>query len=386
MYCINCGKEINSEDVYCSFCGKPLQMVPDYSIYDEDDINVILENTNDIEVGSTSPTKTRTDKHTNSASSVKPKKKNDMKRIITLTIVLCVLLLGVGIGVKVYIDHKNSNSYEYQMKAGDEAFFKEKFDVAESYYKKALTLSPNDIKVRLKLADVFLAQEKQADSILLLEEILSLDANENYDAYKRLFDIYKAEGNIDAILALKKDVTSTKVLKLFEDYIVQAPTVNIPSGNYSELLKLSMSGDKGVQIFYTLDGTNPITHGTLYTNTIELSAAGMHTLKMVSMNALGVYSDIITMTYVIKYNAPTDPEVTPNGGTFSTPTHVYISVPDGCSAYYTWDRSEPNTQSAKYVSPLLVPEGYNILSVIIIDDTTGLSSGIYRGVFEYMTE
>ena len=389
MYCINCGTEIKSEDVYCPRCGKPLQMVPDYSIYDEDDINIILENTNDIEIHTTRPSKSKTEQDVEITSIPKKKKKMDVKKIITLTMILCVVLVGAGIGVKMYVDHQNNNSYEYQMKAGDEAFFKEKLADAESYYQRALSLSKDNasaIKVRIKLADVFIAQEKTADAIVLLNEVISLDVSENYDAYKRLFDIYKTEGNTDAILALKENITSDKILKIFEDYIVQAPIVNVPSGNYSEVIKLSISGDQGLQIFYTIDGTNPITHGSLYTNPIELSAAGMHTVKMVSMNSLGVYSDIITQTYVIKYNAPSDPEVTPNGGTFTTPSYVYINVPDGCSAYYTWDRSEPNAQSSKYVSPLLIPEGYNILSVIIINDTTGLSSGIYRGVFEYMTE
>ena len=147
-----------------------------------------------------------------------------------------------------------------------------------------------------------------------------------------------------------------------------------------------LTADKGVQIFYTIDGTNPISHGVLYTDTIELSKAGMNTLKVVAMNTNGIYSDVISATYVIKYNAPADPEVTPNGGTFDTPTYVYINVPEGCSAYYTWDRTDPINISSEYVSPLLIPEGYNMLSVIIINDTTGLSSGIYRGVFEYITE
>jgi hypothetical protein len=249
-----------------------------------------------------------------------------------------------------------------------------------------LQLSPNDIKVRLKLADVYIAQEKKKEAIYILNEVLSLDTSENYDAYKKLLSIYKSEEDTNSILRLKVGVTSDKVLKLFEDYIVQSPKINLPSGTYSEKIKLSMNADKEVQIYYTIDGANPIANGILYTDTIELSSSGMHTVKVVGMNSIGVYSDILTQTYVIKYNAPADPEVTPNGGTFTTPTYVYINIPEDCSAYYTWDRTEPNAQSEKYVSPLLVPEGYNILSVIIINDTTGLSSGIYRDVFEYVTE
>lgn len=386
MYCINCGAEIKTEDVNCPYCGKALQMVPDYSIYDEDDINVILENTRDIEIKKNNADIKKQQETLENEKKMNPAKKMDTKKIITITIILCVILLGAGIGVKLFVDYKNAHSYEYQMKAGDKAFFKENMDIAEAYYSTALTLSPNDIRARLKLADVYITKGENNEAIILLNEVIALDTTENYDAYKKLFNIYKADGNIKAILNLKENVSTNKILKLFEDYLVNAPTTSLPGGSYSEDIKLSITADKGLQIFYTIDGKNPITHGTLYTDTIELSVAGMHTVKIVAMNSLGVYSDIITETYVIKYNAPLDPEVTPNGGTFNTPTYVYITVPEGCSAYYTWDRSDPNIQSSKYVSPLLIPEGYNILSVIIINDTTGLSSGIYRGVFEYITE
>lgn len=381
MYCINCGAEIKSEYNNCPYCGKSLQMVPDYNIYDEDDINVFLESTNDM----TSSKIKESDKTETPEKPSAPKKANT-KIILVITIILCIILFGVGIGAKISIDNKNDNSYEYQMKLGDEAFFKDKFDDAESYYNKALMLSPNDLRARLKLADVYISKGKKIEAIKLLEEVIDLDVSDNYDAYKKLFDIYEKDGNMDAILNLKENVTDDKVLKIFKDYIVEKPSVSLPGGTYSEVIKLTLTADKGLQIFYTVDGKNPINYGTLYTTPIELSEAGMHTIKIVALNSLGVYSDVLTESYVIKYNAPSDPEVTPNGGTFDAPTYVYINVPDGCSAYYTWDRSDPTELSLKYISPILVPEGYSILSVIIVNDTTGLQSSIYRGVFEYITE
>ena len=380
MYCINCGAKIKTEDIKCPYCGKNLQMVPDYSIYDEDDINIILENTIDVH----NPVEKQKN-HASQKSVQKPAKKMSTKTILLYTVILCVVLLGCCIGIKSYMDYSNNQSYDYQVKSGDEALFKNKLDEAEAYYKQALTLSPNDIKARLKLASVYLEKGNINDSILLLNEVIVLDST-NYDAYKKLFEIFEAEENVDAILNLKEKVTDSKILKIFEDYLVNTPYISLPGGNYSEALKISLTGDKDIQIFYTLDGTNPITQGELYTNTIVISDSGMNTVKFVAMNSKGVYSDVVTETYVIKYNAPADPQVTPNGGVFDIPTYVYISIPEDCSAYYTWDRSDPTVMSSKYVSPILIPEGYNMLSVIIINDTTGLSSGIYRGVFEYITE
>lgn len=379
MYCIHCGAETKAEYNNCPYCGKALQMVPDYSIYDEDNINIILENTQETVSKSTKTSSTAPQKKAVS------KKKIDAQILVILIVILCVLLIAVGFGVKASVNNKNNNSYEYQMKLADEAMFKEKYDVAEKYYTKALELSPNDVRARLKLAEIYLADDLKDKSIAILNEALAID-KENYDVYKKLFEIYKADGNIDAILDLKENVTNQKILKLFEKYTVSKPSVNIKGGSYSEIIKLSFTADKGLEIFYTLDGSNPIVQGTLFTDVIEISESGMHTVKFVALNSMGIYSDIVTETYVLEYDAPADPEVTPNGGTFDTPTYIYISVPEGCSAYYTWDRTEPTLESSKYVSPLLVPKGYNLLSVIIVDDTTGLSSSIYRGVFEYITE
>lgn len=379
MYCIHCGAEIKAEYNNCPYCGKPLQMVPDYSIYDEDNINIILENTQET-VQSNTITRKSSEK-----KAVQKKKKNTKMLIIVSIVSFVVLLLVVGFGIKISVDNKNNNSYEYQMKQADEAMFKGKYDSAELYYLKALELSPNDVRARLKIADIYLAKDEKENAIVVLEDAIAID-KENYDAFKKLYDIYEADSDIDGILDLKEIATTEKIKKIFEKYNVKAPSVDIPGGSYSEGIKLSFSAGKGLEIFYTVDGSNPIIQGIPFTDAIEISELGMHTVKFVALNSIGVYSDVVTETYVIKYDAPAEPEVTPNGGTFYTPTYIYISVPEGCSAYYTWDRSEPTNESSKYVSPILIPLGYNILSVIIMDDETELSSGIYRGVFEYITD
>ena len=64
------------------------------------------------------------------------------------------------------------------------------------------------------------------------------------------------------------------------------------------------------------------------------------------------------------------------GGDFGVETSVTVTVPDGCSAYYTGDGSTPTAASHLYTQPIKVPEGNNILSVVIIDHTTKLSSDV----------
>ncbi len=388
MKCINCGAEIKSEFNICPYCGKSLQMVPDYSIYDEENINVIIEGAKDIESQNNKVLlkEQKEKKAREEKLALEEAKKRKTKMTILIIVISCILLIILGVVAKVINDNNKSNSYDYQMKQADSAMFKGDMDSAEKYYLKALDLEPEDTAVRLELADLYIKKGNTEEAITLLEKAIVIDPLCT-DAYEMLIDIYEEDDNLNAIIELKENaVKDTKILNLFSDYIVAAPTLSKEGGTYSEKIVLNITSKKGLEIYYTLDGTNPKTNGILYTGKVEISGAGMHTLKVVTKNSLGVYSEVITETYVINYSAPADPVVTPDGGTFEIPTKIYITVPEGCTAYYTWDRSEPNESSSVYVSPITIPEGYNVLSVIIIDNETGLKSSIYRGVFEYIVE
>ena len=385
MKCINCGAEIKVEYKVCPYCGANIQIVPDYDFYDEDDINIIVENARPIE------RKPEVSKEQHEARVLAQKKAEEaaknrkMKITIAIVAICCMLLIIIGVVAKVSIDKSNSNSFEYQMKQADSAMFKGNYDEAEEYYLKALSLKEENVEVRLELADLYMKKKDTKEAEKYLKEVILKDS-QNYEAYRMLFEIYSDADDTDAILALKEGVTDNRILSIFSNYSVDEAVLSTPGGQYKDDIKLSISAKKGIEIYYTLDGSDPRENGTRYKSMIEIKGAGMHTIKVVTKNELGVYGNIVTETYVIKYDAPADPVVTPNGGAFDKQTYVYISVPSGCSAYYTWDRTDPTEESEKYVSPILIPEGKNMLSVIIINDETGLSSGVYRGMFEYTVD
>ncbi len=66
--------------------------------------------------------------------------------------------------------------------------------------------------------------------------------------------------------------------------------------------------------------------------------------------------------------------MSPDGGRFYEPTLVALTAEDGCSIYYTWDGTDPTTASARYTEPFEVPEGNNVLSVLVVDKKTGLTA------------
>ena len=112
---------------------------------------------------------------------------------------------------KIYISpsNQNNNSYSYQMKMGDGAIIKGDIDSAEKYYLQALSLSANDIRVRLDLADIYMEKsENEKALVYLLQVVQNKITSENQGriiaAYKKLIEIYEADNNLEAILDLKK--------------------------------------------------------------------------------------------------------------------------------------------------------------------------------------
>ena len=77
------------------------------------------------------------------------------------------------------------------------------------------------------------------------------------------------------------------------------------------------------------------------------------------------------------------PQVTPDSGEYLTPQTIHISVPAGCTAYYTWNGQNPTTASARYSGGISMPEGNNVLSVIVVD-AYGNESSIQRVNYIYM--
>lgn len=393
MKCINCGAEIQPEFKICPYCGTTIQIVPDYSVYDEDNINLIVENVKEPEKKPEKKpelSKEQREERERARERAREKaaeleKQRKMKLTVAFILIGCMLLIMVGVIAKVVVDNKNNNSFEYQMKLADSAMFKGDIREAEKYYLKALALEPENTEVRLELAELYVDKKNVVEAEKYLKEIIAKD-KENYDAYRMLYDIYSDAEDTEAILALKETVTSNKILSIFSEYNVDAPMLSVTGGNFNEDIKLYISAKKGLEIYYNLEGQDPKKYGTKYTGSIEISGAGMHTIKVITKNELGIYSDVITEVYVIEYDVPEDPVVTPNGGSFDEKTYIKIEVPSGCCAYYTWDRTDPTEESEKYVAPILIPEGRNQLSVIIIDEKTGVASAVFRGMYEYTAD
>ena len=161
MKCIYCGKELAEGELFCPACGKAVQIVPDYNVYDDDYLKEVLAQENPKKPTSTSTGRNPASgissaKNSDNGKNPKQKKKQMMiiGGVIAIICVLILVLVLVGVGIQ----KNHANSFDYQVSLAEEAYKKGNMDDAITYYENALSLDKNNIEVRLVLAEIY---EKQ---------------------------------------------------------------------------------------------------------------------------------------------------------------------------------------------------------------------------------
>ena len=396
MNCFNCGASVSGEHKNCPYCGQSMQIVPDYNFLDDDNINVLMkeseaaeaEKSVDKEAAERIRERKRQEREREKQRRLERKKQRQMILIFITVVVVCGVLFAAFFAVNDYIQTQNENSYDYQVKLAENAVKEKDYDAAKEYYYKALSLEPSDLEVRFTLAELYSDLNMKDDMVAMYKDILSIDS-QNYIAYKMLFQHYNSLGDVDAILELRKGVTDNRIMALFQDYAVENPKIYLKGGNYNGAINVMITGKMNYEIYYTIDGSDPTTNGIKYTETITINQNGMVTLKAVAKNEKGVFSNIVQETYYLTFKAPDEPIIKPEGVfTFDAETYLEVIVPTGCTAYYAWDldekevdiRSEDANRLA-YVDGIRVPSGSHKLTLVIIDDTSGLTSSIYRRLY-----
>ncbi|HKH12419.1 MAG TPA: chitobiase/beta-hexosaminidase C-terminal domain-containing protein [Rubrobacter sp.] len=108
-----------------------------------------------------------------------------------------------------------------------------------------------------------------------------------------------------------------------------APTADPASGNYDATQQVKLnSAEAGVRIFYTTDGSAPLTVSRLYTVGSPISVARTTTVRAISIDAAGNVSDGASFNYVINATAPTITNFSPTGNTRDRTPTIRATVRD----------------------------------------------------------
>jgi tetratricopeptide (TPR) repeat protein len=357
---------------------KETEIVPDYTVLEDDYLKAILDGTENQTPDVFSMEAQRKEKRKKAEMRRRERKKKQVM-IASVVGVLAVLVVMTAI---IVVHQKRATSFDYQLEKAEAALKEGDTDTAESYYEAAMNLDPTNVDVRMRLAKLYMAKMDYDAALVLYSEIMDLDPA-NTDACRNMIAIYEAGNDVDSVLALKAQVKDDALLALFSDYEISEPSFDQKSGTYEGSMEVSIASDADYEIYYTLDGSDPAEDGILYSEPITLDDGESYELKAVCLNKKGIYSGVTSAQYTIETPAPDMPVVTPDGGDYTEETLITITVPSGCNAYYTWDGTDPNITSNLYTEPFAIPEGNNVLSVLLIEKKSEKLSSIYRQYFTY---
>ncbi len=139
---------------------------------------------------------------------------------------------------------------------------------------------------------------------------------------------------VDNVAATKSDITKTMTPKISQVYGNLQTTVSIAS-------------QKGSDIYYTVDGTDPTEQSTKYTEPFVLTSPA--TVKAIAFHDGYLLSDIATATIDIKSQAQ-KPTITLNEE--DGKTTVTLAQADGVNIYYNFTGSSKQAESQQYTAPI----------------------------------
>lgn len=395
MKCASCGAELKVGCVYCSVCGKEAQIVSDYNLLEDDFLREVLKKENQKKKKPSEKLKEKNsseksgEKKSNKAKEKREKKSGEKKsensrkrgkkqRKIRWA---CGTLILLVFTIFLLTNYVRSHSSEYQLKKAEACKNNKEYQKARKYFKRVLELDSENEEAKMGLAEIFLLEKDLDSAIRQLREVIQQN-EKNKEAYQQLVQIYAGQKDYKAIKELSGEVTDSSIHSIFEDYLVEPPVFEPKGGIYQEETKVELSADKGDIIYYTTDGSDP-REGKEYSGPILIQPGKNLRIRAVACNALGVYSEEEEERFQVELLKPDTPRVTPSGGSFYSPQTISVYVPEGCSVYYTWDGTRPSPESKKYKEPIYMPEGNNVLSLILVDEY-GMSSDVLKCNYIYI--
>ena len=388
MKCRYCGHEIPDGVLYCENCGKEVRIVPDYNPLDDILAQEIVGSINGEPTGldlsdterlrrtaSQRRTTGRTlrgagtmteDREARRRQAQRRKAQLRKKRRILLAVMFLILAALIGGIVLIY-----KNSYNGIVSAGNKALERQEYSEASSAFQRAIGKNKERPEAYTGLSRVYLAQNDPdaAESVFL--DAIEEQAG-NSDLYGACIDFYidtKQQMEIPGLL----DEATDQVREALSEYIIDVPEFSLDAKEtYEEVQQLTLTAGKGLTIYYTVDGSDPDTGSTKYTEPIQLDE-GETTVTAIAVNKNGIPSMPEAKEYVIELPIEDAPAVSPSTGQYEAATSIEVKVPDGYEAYYTTDGSDPTTASAKYTGPVNMPEGETLFKAVLVSGDGRLS-------------
>jgi tetratricopeptide (TPR) repeat protein len=377
MICPKCGSEIADGKVYCSKCGKEMQLVPEYRIEEEEILqDKVPEQIKQIR---------KQERSLDSSEEIK-KEKNKIKKKKSHGWIIWMILLfaAVGAGIYFFVNYSFFHSYSYQMNLAINAYNAQDYEEALDRGERALTLKENDLDAILLIAQSYEGRTEYDKEEEILLRALKLYPKEE-KLYKALISTYTLADQYDNLYDLAENAPTDELKELVEEYLVESPTVSVESGSYNEPLSIVLkTEDTSLTIYYTLDGTTPDENSQEYTEPITIEV-GEASLMAVAYDENGHYSVPTEEQYNVNENVVSSADISLASGTYYYDNEIVITADAGCKIYYAWDTTEPSEITTEYTGSLYLLEGNHVLAVLV-EDSNGKTSSVITRSYIYLPE
>jgi len=365
MKCPNCGEELKEGYLYCEKCGEEIRIVPDFEPEIE---NSIIETLSAV-AENVSPDATQED---DIQDEFPEESTNGFGKRIVVTLSL-VLVFAIGFLV-IYFSRPGYKEESLQNKLDNarEAFAEQQYTEAADLYNDILK-EQKDCETLIAYADCLYELGETDRALSNYYAAIDMEP-ESEMAYARIIAMYEAQEAFEEINALLTNSNSEKIRTQFQNYLAIEPVYNYEGGHYNQVIPLKITAPTTGDVYYTLNGTDPMRYGTLYTTPIFLRG-GEYSVRAVYINDFGICSDIVEEQYVVEVTKPKEPEVELDSGQYTSPQKIVVKIPQGCTVYYTTNGSIPDQNSFIYGEPIPMKEGVTNYRFVAMDE-----EGVYSDV------
>jgi N-acetylneuraminic acid mutarotase len=158
-----------------------------------------------------------------------------------------------------------------------------------------------------------------------------------------------------------------------------APVFSLAGGSYSTARTLTLSDPTpNASIYYTTDGTTPVSSSTVYTGPITVSSS--ETVEAIAVSSGYSVSTLATASYIINLPQATSPSFSLPAGTYTSAQSVTITdATSGATIYYTTNGTTPTTGSAVYSGAIAVSSSETLEAIAMVSgySTSATATAVY---------
>ena len=177
--------------------------------------------------------------------------------------------------------------------------------------------------------------------------------------------------------------SKTSTVNITPDTTAPIVNANLASGVFNSNQTVTLSAtdnDLNLEIYYTLNRTNPTTSSTLYTGPLIISNEGINTLEFIAVDTAGNISNPVTRIYTIDTVPPTATANT-TSGLYNAPQNITLTMSEPGTIYYTLDGTTHTNTSNQYTGPIDIPANITTILKYLAIDTAGNTSPIYTQTY-----